>query len=99
MKDKLSGGRIGARDVQRPSHGALVDSAGQPVPLVIVLYLHLLLDRRSVHAAAAHTVDPRQYTKLNAIAGMLETGLVRQIADEIETAKEKAEHDVNAEAS
>ncbi len=33
--------------------------------------------------AVAHTVDPRQYTKLNALVGlMLTTGLVREIDDE-----------------
>ncbi len=41
-------------------------------------------DRFNRHAIA-HTVDPRQYTKLNTLAGLLlVTGLVRHIADDVE---------------
>ncbi|HSH58366.1 MAG TPA: hypothetical protein VK988_01755, partial [Acidimicrobiales bacterium] len=43
-------------------------------------------DRFNRHAAA-HTVDPRQYTTLNALVGlMLVTGLVRQIAYDLDDA-------------
>ena len=54
-------------------------------------------DRFNRHAAA-HTVDPRQYTKVNAVAAlMLATGLVRQVADEIQAAENEGRDEVEVE--